>query len=451
LFQNRLIWKSAAVLALFATMPGVSRAAEEAASPELTEMIVDLLRNDDRDMRALGLQQIREEVRGEANTLKFAALLASLKPDAQVGLLEALGDRGDAAARPAVLEMLRNDDLLVRCAALRSLGSLATAADVPLLAGKATSEVKEEAAAAQNSLARLRGADVNPAILAAMKGGDANVRAALLPVLAARNAKDAVPSVLELARDKPPEVRLAALRALRSLAAVADTAALVELVRQSSSAEERRHAELAISTLCGRNRGACVEPILAGWQAADPAARVVLLRALARAGGPRALEAIVAQLNSEQEVVRIEAQRAVCEWPDAAAVPHLVRLLETAPDLRGRVLAVRGLARLAGPQPDHAADLQVLDKVASHAGRAQEKRIVLSVLQVAPSTDALRLVVPMLDDKEVAPEAHLATVMIAEKLASQNDPAVTEALNKVTQQSADAALVSRAQKLLNRP
>jgi hypothetical protein len=41
--------------------------------------------------------------------------------------------------------------------------------------------------------------------------------------------------------------------------------------------------------------------------------------------------------------------------------------------------------------------------------------------------------------------------MIAEKLASQNDPAVTEALNKVTQQSADAALVSRAQKLLNRP
>ena len=85
-------------------------------------------------MRAVGLQQVREQAKGPAATKRFAALLPKLPPDAQAGLLDALGDRGDKAARPALLDMLKSRDEPVRAAALRALGSLGEPDDVPLLA-----------------------------------------------------------------------------------------------------------------------------------------------------------------------------------------------------------------------------------------------------------------------------------------------------------------------------
>ena len=89
-----------AVLAVLAALssPFRSAGAEEADS-DLLQMVVDLVGDADRDMRALGFQQVREEVPGEAATQKFAALLPQLNAESQVGMLEALGDRGDRAAR----------------------------------------------------------------------------------------------------------------------------------------------------------------------------------------------------------------------------------------------------------------------------------------------------------------------------------------------------------------
>ena len=103
------------------------------------QMIVELVSDSDPDMRALGLQQVREEAPGEAATKRFTSLLSELPPDAQAGLLEALGDRKDAAARPAVLEMLDSQEEAVRAAALGALGALGAASDVPILAGKIAS------------------------------------------------------------------------------------------------------------------------------------------------------------------------------------------------------------------------------------------------------------------------------------------------------------------------
>ena len=43
---------------------------------ELVQMIVNLLNDKDRDMRAMGFQQVREAAKGPAATKRFAALLA---------------------------------------------------------------------------------------------------------------------------------------------------------------------------------------------------------------------------------------------------------------------------------------------------------------------------------------------------------------------------------------
>src|SRR5687768_544895 len=96
------------------------RAQDDAISP-----IVDLLKEKDKELRAVALEHIRTQAKGEAATLKFAELLPTLAPDAQVGLLRALAGRGDKAAAPAVRSILaETKDEAVRGAAIEALGSL---------------------------------------------------------------------------------------------------------------------------------------------------------------------------------------------------------------------------------------------------------------------------------------------------------------------------------------
>ncbi len=105
---------------------------KEEAADDLVSLIVGLLGEKDKDLRAVGLDQIRTEAKGEAATRQFAAQLPKLSADAQAGLLSALADRGDAAARPAVVELLRaTHDEPVKVAAIGALGALGDVRDLP--------------------------------------------------------------------------------------------------------------------------------------------------------------------------------------------------------------------------------------------------------------------------------------------------------------------------------
>ena len=81
-----------------------------------------LLSDKDKEVRALGLEQVRDEVKGAEATRRFAALLPRLSPEARAALLGALGERGDAAARPAVLDQIECAEPEVRSAAIRAVG-----------------------------------------------------------------------------------------------------------------------------------------------------------------------------------------------------------------------------------------------------------------------------------------------------------------------------------------
>ena len=84
--------------------------AQEDADEGLLEMVVDLLRNEDKEMRSVGLEQVRSQLKGQAATKRLVALLPELPPHAQVGLISALADRGDTAARPAIVALASADD-----------------------------------------------------------------------------------------------------------------------------------------------------------------------------------------------------------------------------------------------------------------------------------------------------------------------------------------------------
>jgi HEAT repeat protein len=437
-----------ALLALLAALAcgALARAAEEAADASF-QLVAGLLADKDRQVRAVGLQYVRAAAKGEAATRRFAAMLPNLPPDVQVELLGALADRGDRAARPQVLAMLASREEPVRAAAVAALGSLGETADVPALVAALAGARSAEKAAARQSLSRLRDPRTNAAIVAAFPKATPETRAALLDVLAARNATDMIDTVLAAAEDPEERVRTAALGALRVLADPGRIAAIVKLLRAARTDAERSRTEAALLAVCGRGGPACCAAIRSGMAGAAGPVRVALLRALARARGGEAFQAILAATRDDDPLARDEAVRLLAAWPERSAVPHLLALARQAGPLRYHALAVAGLARLAGPLPGQPADLALLAETLKLARRPEEKRAVLGVLGGIAAPEALALVLPAIDDAELTDEASVAALEIVEKLPKL-DPARRRAVaQKVLARSQSPAIRARAETL----
>ncbi len=439
-----VIWGALVVASLPGLSPELARSDESNA---LLDMVVDLLASPEREMRGLAFQQVREEMPGEAATKRFVEELPKLPVDVQSGLLGALGERGDPSARPAVVDMVKAEDASVRAAAVGALAKLGGADDVPLLAEQMTAPAETVQAAARHGLIRLQGTKINEALLATFATAAPDLRAALLDVLARRNAREAIPAVLEACRDDATTVRVAAIRAMRLLAGEGHAGALVEAVKDAQDDRERYQAKLALMVLCGRHRHQGAEAIIGGLDGANPDATVSLLEALARAGGDDALSAVAERLDDENEAVRDAAVRALAVWSDAAAAEHLLKIAAATDNMRHHVVAVRGLAMMAQPLPERAADIEILGKALELARRDEEKRMILGFAGASGDPAALDVILPAMDDPELAAAAGLAAVLIAEQREAEA-AAIREALQKTIDMTQDNQLRARARKVL---
>ncbi|OHB70501.1 MAG: hypothetical protein A2V70_07950 [Planctomycetes bacterium RBG_13_63_9] len=284
-----------------------------------------------------------------------------------------------------------------------------------------------------------------------MTQSEPSVRVELLGVLAARNARETLPTVVDATKDPDTTVRLAALGALRFLAEADHAATIIAALTAAKNDAERRKAELALLAVSSRGGPKCADAVMAGLAEADAPSRIALLHALARAGGEKALAEIVARLQDDDQTVRDEAVRTLSIWPDPAASEHLLAIAKTAQNPRHQVLAIRGLVRLASPQEDQPANLQTLGEAMSLAKRPQEKRLVLGVLGAVGTSQALASATPALDDPTLAEEAALASVMIAEKIKDGDRNTIRPAMEKVLKTTKSPQLRKRAEKLLKSP
>lgn len=433
---------------IWAGVLAIPAVAAEPPNEDLLKLIADLVGDSDKQMRAIGLQQVRSEAPGEAATQRFAGLLPKLCPDARAELLEALGERGDAVARPAVLAMTQGPDEAVRAAALRALAGVGSEADVNLLVQRIAASSAAEQLAAEQSLVRLKGERANAAITASLGQAAPNVRAELLEILAARNAKESLPAMVASASDADAAVRLAALDALRVLADEGQTGDLVKILQGSEAEAQRTKAEAALLALCSRGKEKCVPALAAGLAQADAKTRPVLLQALARAGGPVALDAVAARLDDEDQAVRDEAVRMLSLWPDRTVAPRLVKIA-AGDSLRYHVLAIRGLVRLAGPEGDQPADLKLLADAIRLAKRRDEKQLALGVLTRVASPESLALAVSLLVEPAVAEDAGRAATTIAGNLPAGQKDAIRAAMLKVLQHTKSPQTREQAQKVLD--
>ncbi|MCF7972819.1 MAG: HEAT repeat domain-containing protein [Phycisphaerae bacterium] len=422
-----------------------------AAEDEVVAMIVELVKGSDIDMRVMALQQIRESVPGEDATRRFVELLPALQPDLQLQLIDALGDRGDVAARPAILGMLNSKNEALRAGAAVALAGVASPADIPLLAGMAATGTEPEKKAARASLRRLRGNAMNAAMIEALKDAEAKSKAELIAALVDRDVKEAASEVFKHANDPDLAVRLAVLDAFSAMAGEGDTALVVKRLKAAQDRTERSRAALALVATCRRGQAKCADAVIAGLEGADTATSILLMRALPEAGGPKALNEIVVRLKDKDKRISDEAVRVLTSWPDRSATARLMVMARDVKTLRNHILAIRGLVRLAGPGKDREPDFATLSQTMDLATRKEEKVLVLGALGTIPTAESLTLVASSMDQPDLAEDAGLAAVLIAEKIGQGHRDQVTAVMQKVVKTAQRETTRDRARKVLEAP
>jgi HEAT repeat protein len=440
------------LMAVFAFgRPGAAPAAEQ-ADPEIVKIVIDALRSKDPEMQS-GVMGIVRTIPGTDFTKALVEELPKLSATAQVQLLSALGDRGDATALPAVIAVSQSQDESVRKAALRAIGQLGTAAEVPLLAERAAATRGDEQKAAREGLYRLRGPEVDAAILKGLADAAPGVKVELIDAIGERNIAGAVEPLLRAGKDADRRVRLQSFRVLRIVARPQDMPALVNLLLETKNESDRSEAEKMVAAVAHKiedkaHQAAAVQAVLPNIKEIPD--RASLLRVLGRIGDAGSLPTLRTALGSREAEIQDAAIRALSDWPTAAPVPDLLKVAQTSTNQVHKILALRGFVRLLGLESDRPADetVDLYRKAMDLAGDVAEKKRVLSGLAGTQSLAALNLVARYLDDLALHLEAESAAVQIAPAVVEAHPQQVKEVLQKVIQGSKNETIRQRAEEII---
>jgi len=448
--SGRWGWLRIGVLVL--VLSGLAAAAEDSGNKEIIDMVLDALRGKDPQMQSSVIGIVRD-LPGQDVTKALVQELPKLPATIQVQLLSALGDRGDATALPAVIEAGKSQEESVRVAALRAVGQLGNVSTIPLLAERASASRGAEQRAAREGLYRLRGPDVDAAILQGLASAAPGVKAELVAAVGERNISGATETLLATAKDADRRVRMESLRVLRIIAKPEDMPALVNLLLEIKNEPDRGEAEKLVAAVAHKiedksRQAAAVQAVLPNVKEVPD--RASLLRVLGRIGDASSLPILLTSLSSREAEIQDAAIRALSDWPTAEPVPDLLKVAQTAENRVHKVLALRGFVRLLGLDSDRTPEqtIDLYKKAMELAPDATEKKRVLSGLASTKSLAAFEMAAGYLDDLALHLEAESAAVRIGQTLAAEHPERVKEVLAKVIQNTKNNTIREQAQQVL---
>jgi len=421
---------------------------------EAVSRLLKALADDDRIIRGAAMRIIRETPNQQAIDALVDSL-GQLEPNGQMALVRALTARNDPSARPAALELLGSRQESLGLTALDALSLAGTADDVQVLVRLATSgstaAIRDRA---RQGLDRLSGHGVDAAILALLPNTDFSQRVTLIHSVTARRLPAAVPALLEAAGDDDAAVRIEAFKALQILADAESATSLVKLLIRSPRGVERETAERALMACCSRitDPQRRADPILAALDGAVASDRCVLLPALGRIGGQKALEVTHAAMSDSDEQVRDAGVRALSNWPDASVAGELLAVARNAQKESHRVWALRAFARVV-PLPSERstqATFTMLKQAMDLARRTENKRLVLSRLAAVRVPDSLALALSCVDDTVLRAEAVAAAAELAEGMKDSHPEEALAAFERILTVTTDQRLREQVEGLLKK-
>lgn len=400
-----------------------------------TDILSDLLRSDDRHMFGLGLHLAREMKGAEVTDLVSKAM-GKAAPRRKALLLIALADRKDPKSIPAVLSAAKDEKGAVRVTAIELLEKMGDVSCVGVLLGAAVDEDEKVAKAARLSLARLPGKAVSDDLVARLGKAEGNTLAVLLDLTAQRQLPAALEAMVRHAGSTDAAVRSAALAGVAFMGGAEEIPAVVELVKNAKDAASRGAAEKVLTALCGRAGPACMDHLRPLARSDKTELKIVVLHALAAAGGEKAVEAVVDGAKEGDAEFVDEAVRTLSTWPnrwpnDTKAAEALLELAKSAEKPTHKVLALRGYFQFlqATKSLKEADRLGKLREAMSLAPRPQEKRLGVAALSAIGTSGALKMLTELTDDAAIAQEAcaAIANLGAARNARRKFDKAVLKA------------------------
>ena len=399
--------------------------------------------------------RVARELKAPAVTDAMVAQLAKANPAAQALLINAMADRGDPKALPAVVAAALTGQTSVRIVAVRVLEKLGNVTCVPVLLQAAAADDAELSKAAMTSLTRMPGKDVDAAVFAQLKQSSGKTRQILIELAEQRRVDGALLAFVECAEDADAGVRSAAVIAIGAIGEEKQVADLAGLLQRAKDPKDREALEKALMSVCSRWTSSAphLRPLLLSDQSAN---RITALRALACCGGTTAMASVKSALDDKDESVVDEAVRTLSTWPnrwpeDASVVEPLLTLVKSGRKPSHQVLAIRGyLQYVQGSKQLSATDkLAKVDGILPLITRPEERRTAISALGAIGGAGSLQRLVVLANDPAVAEEACSAIV----NLLGKNVPGVNRdqrraALQAVVEKSKAEATKKKAEELL---
>jgi type 1 glutamine amidotransferase/HEAT repeat protein len=403
-------------------------------------IVLSALEGRDDVLRAAAIETLKRSP-GAALLPNAARHLATLPPTLQARLMALLAERRVVQTLPEITHALGNGDPEVKQAAILALRTLGNVSSIPPLLAVLANDDAGASQLAADTLARLPGTDVDEGLVRALKSAPPAAQPRLIRVLIARNSPDAVAALTGAVADGKNEVRQEALAGLGKLAG-SDSCAF--LIRQlESNPPDSRDIESALGEIC--RRSGSVSVIVSALADSAPSRQIALLNVLAAVGGPAALEAVRARINSQPAEVALAAVRLLGDWSDPAPLGDLATLAANTGDARLKTLALRGVARLApqakGPSAERAVEtVSPLLKIAA----PDEQRALLAALSDIPSIAAAKAAASLLENPALANEAGLAALKILDEVGREQRAQARPILTRVKTVCEKPGMVQRA-------
>lgn len=394
-----------------AAFAGWARVAPEKARGPLMELLGDA-KPENQDLAVQLAQTVRTPGLGKA----LAGRLPGLAPRAQAALLAALGNMGDAAARPVAIELTGSTNEEVRTAAVESLALLpGDAAAVDALVRIAAAGAGPLSRKAVTSLTTVRGGDVDDALIRGAAKGEVAARKVCINVLGERQAAAARSALLKLRGDGEIDLRREALKALEKIGTGKDYEQLIAWMLGATDEREVQAAERAVLKVAAR-----IEDPTAALIAADPKATVAgrgsLARCLSRLGGGKGLALMRDYVKRGETETVLAAVRALAAWPDATALTDLVAIATgRCGDAKVETLACRGALQMLENDATQTADQKAdwCDRLIERSSPG-DRKFILTQLPTFAGAKAMALAQSYTRNPEYAAEANAALLRMRE-------------------------------------
>lgn len=416
------------------------------------KLLRSMLHDNELCVYAMALR-VAAEMKDKNVTDVLVSEVGRLAADRVIPVVRILGQRGDKAALPLLLEMANNGEKDVRLEAIQSVGEIGDASAMPVLVVLMQDKNDAIGRAAATVVANLPGPEVDAAIVKILESPVPALRLKMIEMAGQRRVASAMPALLSTMSDKDVSIRTAAAKSYVELAGAGGIPVLIESLMKSTDGAEIGLYEGLLGSVfpMAGDKDACAAKLVDALAKAGPAVKPALLRTLRVAGGPDALKAVRGAVDDPNKEVHTAALRALSEWTSAEAAPALLELARNAGEPTERLVALRGYLGIALQKSVAVQDkLIICRQAAPIIQRVEEKRMLLGALGSAASAESLDLVVPYLDDTAVKREAVATIMAIAEKRKQKEYAGVAKAaLEKVVKVAADdPAVVKRAEELL---